>query len=81
MKVKPTKSDKQYFLMVKDMDCHTDYCFTDEKPRNAGQAFKIMWPDEYECAMDAYEYKKDTDFECEYLLIDLYNSKVIECTF
>ena len=72
---------KRYFLMCKDMDCHVDYCFTDEHPKNSGQAFKAMWPDDYECVKEDMEYKKDSDFDCLYLLIDMQDQKVITCTF
>lgn len=74
--MKSAKTTKRYFLMVKDMDCHTSTCFTDNKVNNIGQAYKEMWPNDYDGIKEEFGYKKDTDFDGTYLLVDFEERRI-----
>lgn len=74
--MKAIKCTGRYFLMVKDMDCHLGTCFTNNKVKNIGQAYKEIWPDDYEDIKEEFDYKKDTDFDGQYLLVDFDERKI-----
>ena len=79
MKTKAKQSDKRYFILVKDMDCHNGWCFSDTKPRSPGAAFKEVWPEDYEDVKEEFDYRNNSEFDVRYLVVDLQEHKLISC--